>query len=79
MTAAQILKRTGEPHFIPVIGMSLAAAALFLLGVLPPRTEFVVGLGFVTGLALYHAFPDEPKVVLGSGFCGAYTTFGYEL
>jgi fluoride exporter len=32
-------------------------------------------LGFVTGLALYHGFPDTPKVVLGTGFCGAYTTF----
>ena len=32
-------------------------------------------LGFVTGLALYHAFPDTPRIVLGTGFCGAYTTF----
>jgi CrcB protein len=32
-------------------------------------------LGFVTGLALYHGFPDTPRVVLGTGFCGAYTTF----
>ena len=32
-------------------------------------------LGVITGLALYHALPQTPKVVLGSGFCGAYTTF----
>ena len=32
-------------------------------------------LGFLTGLALYRAFPTEPKVVLATGFCGAYTTF----
>jgi fluoride exporter len=32
-------------------------------------------LGFVTGLTLYHAFPEVPKVVLGTGFCGSYTTF----
>ena len=32
-------------------------------------------LGAITGLALYHAFPATPKVVLGTGFCGAYTTF----
>jgi CrcB protein len=49
-------------------------------GVFPWGT-FVVNVtgsllfGFVTGLALYHAFPATPKVVLGTGFCGAYTTF----
>ena len=32
-------------------------------------------LGFLTGLGLYHAFPQTPRVVLGPGFCGAYTTF----
>jgi CrcB protein len=32
-------------------------------------------LGFLTGLTLYHAFPSTPKVILGTGFCGAYTTF----
>lgn len=32
-------------------------------------------LGILTGLSLYHAFPKTPKVVLGTGFCGAYTTF----
>ena len=32
-------------------------------------------LGIITGLALYHGLPDTPKIVLGTGFCGAYTTF----
>ena len=32
-------------------------------------------LGLITGAALYHAFPATPKVILGTGFCGAYTTF----
>lgn len=32
-------------------------------------------LGLITGAALYHAFPNTPKVVIGTGFCGAYTTF----
>jgi CrcB protein len=31
--------------------------------------------GFLTGLGLNHAFPKVPRVVLGTGFCGAYTTF----
>ena len=34
-----------------------------------------LALGFLTGLVLYHAFPTTPKTVLGTGFCGAYTTF----
>ena len=32
-------------------------------------------LGVVTGLALYHGFATTPRVVLGTGFCGGYTTF----
>jgi CrcB protein len=32
-------------------------------------------LGLITGAALYHAFPATPKIWLGTGFCGAYTTF----
>lgn len=32
-------------------------------------------LGVLSGLTLYHALPTTPKVVLGTGFCGAYTTF----
>jgi CrcB protein len=32
-------------------------------------------LGILTGLGLYHAFPKAPRVILGTGFCGAYTTF----
>ena len=46
-----------------------------------PRGTFVINvtgsfiLGLLTGLFLYHAFPSDPKIVLGTGFCGAYTTF----
>ncbi len=32
-------------------------------------------LGVLTGLGLYHAFPKTDRVLLGTGFCGAYTTF----
>lgn len=32
-------------------------------------------LGLITGAALYRAFPATPKIILGTGFCGAYTTF----
>jgi CrcB protein len=46
-----------------------------------PRGTLIVNvtgsfiLGLLTGLLLYHAFPSDPKIVLGTGFCGAYTTF----
>ena len=32
-------------------------------------------LGVITGAALYHGFPKTSKLLLGTGFCGAYTTF----
>ncbi len=32
-------------------------------------------LGLITGAALYHGFRGAPKLWLGTGFCGAYTTF----
>jgi fluoride exporter len=32
-------------------------------------------LGLLVGLVTYHAFPKTDEIVLGTGFCGAYTTF----
>jgi CrcB protein len=32
-------------------------------------------LGFLAGLTLYHGLTDTPRVVVGTGFLGAYTTF----
>jgi len=49
-------------------------------GVLPWGTLVVnasgsLVLGLVTGLALHHGLPTTATIVLGTGFCGAYTTF----
>jgi CrcB protein len=32
-------------------------------------------LGVITGLALHHGLSASDKIVVGTGFCGAYTTF----
>ena len=32
-------------------------------------------LGVLSGLVLYQAMDDLPRVLIGTGFCGAYTTF----
>ncbi len=72
-----------------LIAGSVGAPARYLLdGFVQERTEgafpwgtFVINvsgsllLGLITGAALYHAFPSTPKIWLGTGFCGAYTTF----
>ena len=57
---AAVIRR--DPLGLPVATLAINATGSLLLGVL-------------TGLALYHAFPASPKTVLGTGFCGAYTTF----
>lgn len=48
---------------------------VFPLGTFVINASGSVILGFVVGLGLYHAFPNTPATILGSGFCGAYTTF----
>lgn len=49
--------------------------ARFPLGTLIVNVSGSFLLGVVVGLSLYHAFPRTPALVLGTGFCGAYTTF----
>ena len=72
-----------------VVAGALGAPARYLLdgfvedrvaGVFPWGTFVInvsgsLALGLITGAALYHAFSNTPKVWLGTGFCGAYTTF----
>lgn len=72
-----------------VIAGAIGAPSRYLLdgfvqshvrGVFPWGT-FVVNisgsllLGIITGLALYHGLAPIPRVAIGTGFCGAYTTF----
>jgi len=57
VTSAQILRRTGRPRWIPVTGLSAAATALFLLGLLPDHMALVIALGFLCGLGFGCVMP----------------------
>jgi EmrB/QacA subfamily drug resistance transporter len=57
VSSAQILRRTGRPRWIPVIGMSCAALALFLLGVVPAHMSIIIALGFLCGLGFGCVMP----------------------
>jgi fluoride exporter len=48
-------------------GLPVATLAINVSG------SFVLGL--ITGFALYHGLPNTPRLILGTGFCGGYTTF----
>src|SRR5205085_11742475 len=57
VTSAQIRRRTGRPRWIRVIGMSAAASARLLLGVLPGHMALVIALGFLCGLGFGCVMP----------------------
>jgi CrcB protein len=55
--------------------LSDRAAADFPWGTFVINVTGSFALGLLTGLALYHGFPKTWRVILGTGFLGAYTTF----
>ena len=55
--SAQVLRRTGRPRWIPVIGLSCSAIALFLMGVLPSNMTLVIALGVLCGLGFGCVMP----------------------
>jgi EmrB/QacA subfamily drug resistance transporter len=76
MTASLILRRTGEPHIVPIVGMSISSAALLLLGLLPPHMGLVIVLGFIAGLGFGSVMPINQVVmqtVAGRARLGAVT------
>ena len=44
-------------------------------GTLVVNVTASLAVGLVTGLALYHGFPDTPRTVLAAGIGGAYSTW----
>jgi EmrB/QacA subfamily drug resistance transporter len=57
VSSAQILRRTGRPRWIPVVGLSCSATALFLLGMLPAHMSLIIALGFLCGLGFGCVMP----------------------
>ncbi len=45
------------------------------LGTLVVNVSGSFGLGLLSGLAIYDGLPNTPKLVVGAGLVGAYTTF----
>lgn len=45
------------------------------LGTMTINVTGALLLGLLTGLALHHGMPKQMLAMLGTGFCGAYTTF----
>ena len=63
LTSSRVLQHTGEPHRIPVIGMSLASAALLALGLAPPSIALVAALGFLAGAGFGTVMPTTNVLV----------------
>ena len=66
----------GAPlRYVVDISVGERAGGRFPWGTLVINASGSLLLGVLTGLVLYHAFPKTSRVILGTGFCGAYTTF----
>ena len=63
MSASRVLHRTGDPHWIPVIGMSLSGGALLALGLAPPSITLVAALGFLTGAGFGTVMPTTQVLI----------------
>jgi fluoride exporter len=55
--------------------LTARTGGVFPWGTLAINVSGSLVLGLLTGLVLYHGLPETPRLVLGTGFCGAYTTF----
>jgi CrcB protein len=51
------------------------ASGVFPYGTVVVNITGAFVLGFVTGMFLYHGLAPDARVIVGTGFLGAYTTF----
>ena len=63
LVSTRILRRTGDPHIFPIVGMGCTTLGLLLLALLPPNTIVVGALGFVAGLGLGTVMPITTLIV----------------
>jgi EmrB/QacA subfamily drug resistance transporter len=56
-SSSRILARTGRPHWIPVIGLSLSSAALFALALAPANQTLIGCFAFFAGLGFGCVMP----------------------
>ncbi|HYH41580.1 MAG TPA: MFS transporter [Burkholderiales bacterium] len=63
LAATRILRRTGDPYPIPIIGMALTSLGLLLLALVHPSVVVVCVLGFLTGLGLGTVMPTTNLTV----------------
>lgn len=57
------------------VKVSEATEARFPYGTLTVNVLGSFVLGLVSGVVLFHAAPSAPKVLVGTGLCGSFTTF----
>ena len=55
--------------------MQSRASGVFPYGTVVVNITGAFALGFLTGLFLYHGLAPDARVIVGTGFLGAYTTF----
>jgi CrcB protein len=71
-----VLGALGAPtRYVVDTLVSARARGPFPFGTLVVNVSGSLLLGVITGLALYHGLAPSDKVVVGTGFVGAYTTF----
>ncbi len=76
LVGVMVAGAVGAPARFVIDGLVQSRSrGVFPLGTLLINLSGSLLLGVITGLVLYHAFPATPRVLLGVGFCGAYTTF----
>jgi fluoride exporter len=55
--------------------VSARVEGAFPFGTLVVNLSGSFALGLLSGLAIYHGLPGTPKLIVGTGLVGAYTTF----